>query len=147
MSLYAKHRDVNNFLFLVGFFLMRECTKECTIKGLKIPKGSFVGIPVFTIHRDPEFYPEPDKFDPERFSAKSKESRDPYTYLAFGQGPRNCIGMRFAQMEMKLVLVRLLKKYSFMLAPETQVPLELESKLTLAPKDGHILLRVEKRRI
>jgi len=123
---------------------MRECTKECTVKGLKIPQGSAVIIPVYTLHRDPEFYPDPEKFDPERFSVKNKESRDSYAYLAFGQGPRNCIGMRFAQMEMKLVLVRLLKKYTFVLAPETSVPVQIESRITLTPK-GPIVLKAEKR--
>jgi len=126
---------------------MRECTKKCTIKGLKIPKGTIVLVPTCTLHRDPEFYPDPDTYDPERFSAVAKQSRDPYTYLPFGQGPRNCIGMRFAQMEMKLVLIRLLKKYSFVLASESTVPLTLEAKVALGPKGGRVMLAAEKRNV
>lgn len=125
---------------------MRECTKDCIIKGLKIPKGTIIVIPAYTLHRDPEFYPDPDKFDPERFSAKGKESRDPFSFLGFGYGPRNCIGMRFAQMEMKLVMARLLKRYSFFVAPETQVPVVLQAMITLGPKGG-VVLGVKKRKV
>ena len=91
---------------------------------------------MYSIHRDPEFYPDPDKFDPERFNAEAKQSRDPYTYLPFGHGPRNCIGMRFAQMEMKLALVRILKKFSFAVAPETEIPPSLLSRNTLLCRNG-----------
>ena len=99
---------------------------------------------MYSIHRDPEFYPDPDKFDPERFSAEAKQSRDPYTYLPFGHGPRNCIGMRFAQMEMKLALVRILKKFSFVVAPETEIPIEIALKAVLGAKNG-VKLRVKHR--
>lgn len=123
---------------------MRECTKDCTVKGLKIPKGTTVIIPVYSLHRDPEFFPDPEKFDPERFSAKAKESRDPFTFIGFGNGPRNCVGMRFAQMEMKLVMARLLKRYTFVVATDTRVPVELKLVLGLGPKGG-IVLGVKKR--
>ena len=46
----------------------RECGRDITIKGIHIPKGSLVGIPILAIHTDPEIYPEPDKFDPERYT-------------------------------------------------------------------------------
>ena len=122
---------------------MRECTKACTIKGLKIPKGTTILVPVYSIHRDPKIYPDPERFDPERFNVENKQSRDPYSYLPFGHGPRNCIGMRFARMEMKIVLARILKRISFIVTPETKKP-KLVSKATLTV-DGSILLGVEKR--
>ena len=87
-------------------------------------------VPAYSIYRDPSIYPDPEKFDPERFTAEAKQSRDPYLYHPFGIGPRNCIGMRFALMEIKLVLVRLLKKYSFVKTAETKQP-KLEMKQTL----------------
>ena len=116
--------------------LLRECTKECVIEGLKIPKGCIVTVPVYSIYRDPNIYPNPEQFVPERFTAEAKKARDPYLYLPFGTGPRNCIGMRFAQMEIKLVLVRLLKKFTFLVTSETQIPPPLKSKPTIAPTGG-----------
>ena len=57
-----------------------------------IPKDSVVVISINGIHRDPNNYPEPDKFNPENFSPENKAKRHPYTWSPFGQGPRNCIG-------------------------------------------------------
>lgn len=59
----------------------------------KIEKGSSIIIPIYGIHRDPKYYPNPEKFDPERFSDENKDKIQPGTYLPFGSGPRNCIGM------------------------------------------------------
>lgn len=72
----------------------RVVTQPYTIPGTstEIEKGVRVVIPVYAIHHDPRYYPEPDRFDPERFGDKAKASRPPYTYLPFGEGPRNCIG-------------------------------------------------------
>lgn len=61
---------------------------------VSIPVGQKVWIPMFSIHRDPDIYPEPDKFDPERFSEEAVKARHPMHYLPFGHGPRNCIGKK-----------------------------------------------------
>jgi cytochrome P450 family 3 subfamily A len=122
----------------------RECTKDCVIKGLPIKKGTSVIILAYSVHRDPQYFPDPEKFDPERFSAEAKQSRDPYTYLPFGHGPRNCIGLRFAQMEMKLALVHIFKRFSLVVAPETKIPPVLKIKSILGCADG-IHLRVKRR--
>jgi len=127
-----------------GFLTSRECAQDCDIKGLHIKKGTPIMTSIYSIHHDPEFYPEPEKFDPERFSVEAKLSRDPYTYLPFGHGPRNCIGMRFAQMEMKLALVRILKKFDVVVAPETEIPPEIAIKTVLGAKNG-VKLRVKRR--
>lgn len=75
--------------------LPREALKNYTFKGTKItiPKGTKVWIPAFPIHRDPNIYPDPDKFDPERFTEEAVANRHPMSFLAFGDGPRICIGM------------------------------------------------------
>lgn len=57
-----------------------------------VNKGDKIWIPAHSLHRDPKYFPEPDKFDPERFSDENKHNIQPYTYLPFGVGPRNCIG-------------------------------------------------------
>jgi len=59
---------------------------------IRLPKGTSITIPVLGLHRDPTIYPNPDKFDPERFNTDQIKERHPYVYLPFGQGPRNCIG-------------------------------------------------------
>lgn len=89
--------------------------------GVTIPKGCMVHIPAYVIHHSEEHYPEPEKFDPDRFLPEQKASRDPFTFLAFGSGPRNCIGMRFAMLQLKLLLAATLGKFKFVTAPETEV--------------------------
>src|SRR5690349_509478 len=71
--------------------LTRKSTKEYSIPNTKltIPKGTTIEIPVYAIHRDPEYYPEPEKFDPERFTPENVKTRKPFTYLPFGEGSRN----------------------------------------------------------
>ncbi len=98
---------------------------------LIIPKGCLINVPTYSVHHSEEFYPEPEKFDPDRFLPEQKAARDQYTYLAFGHGPRNCIGMRFALLEMKLVLAATLRKFKFVTVPETEVRPDFRSDLKL----------------
>lgn len=66
----------------------RKCTTEYKIPGtdLIIPKGVQIQLPVYSLHRDPEHYPEPEKFDPERFNAENSKNRNPFTFLPFAEG-------------------------------------------------------------
>lgn len=74
--------------------LERVCTQDYTLpdSDLSLKKGTTVQIPVIGLHYDPDYYPDPYKFDPNRFSAEEKCKRSHYVYLPFGTGPRNCIG-------------------------------------------------------
>eukprot|EP00051_Salpingoeca_urceolata_P016717 m.223841 g.223841 ORF g.223841 m.223841 type:complete len:751 (-) comp18760_c0_seq1:103-2355(-) len=85
-----------------------------------VPEGMIVAIPVWALHHDPELYPDPSVFDPDRFLTGRKPQ--PSTYLPFGQGARNCIGERFALRESKQLLAELILKYRFVPSPRTAPP-------------------------
>ena len=121
----------------------RECVSDYKFNDIYIPAGLQVIIPVYFLHRDPDVWPNPEKFDPERFRSPAKDCRHPYQFLPFGLGPRSCIGMRFALMEIKIALVKFLMKYKFVRSPETQVPLEILAGVTLIPKYG-VHVRIER---
>lgn len=131
-------------LYPIAGRLERVCKRDVEISGVFIPKGTVVMVPTFTLHRDLDLWPEPEEFYPERFSKKNKDSINPYIYLPFGTGPRNCIGMRFAVMNMKLALVTLLQNFSFKPCEETQIPLKLNAQGIIQPEKP-IVLKVELR--
>ncbi|KFM65735.1 Cytochrome P450 3A24, partial [Stegodyphus mimosarum] len=93
--------------------------------GIIIEKGNRVTVPIYSMHYDPEFFPEPEKFDPERWVKDSGKLNHPqYAYLPFGAGPRNCLGMRFALLEIKLGMANILRHYRFKKSERTKVPLQ-----------------------
>ncbi|KAK9308099.1 hypothetical protein QLX08_001816 [Tetragonisca angustula] len=109
-----------------------------------IPKRLMVWIPILAIHRDPDNYPNPDVYNPERFSEEAIAARHPMTFLPFGGGPRNCIGGRFADCQTKVGLVTILRKYKVDACEKTMIPYEFEhSGFLLGPKGG-IYLRLTK---
>uniref|UniRef100_A0A8C1RIS1 unspecific monooxygenase n=1 Tax=Cyprinus carpio TaxID=7962 RepID=A0A8C1RIS1_CYPCA len=107
--------------------LERVCKKTVELNGVTIPKDTLVAIPTYVLYRDPQLWDSPDEFRPERFSPESKSEINQYIFMPFGLGPRNCIGMRFAQMIMKLLVVKLLQNFSMETCKETQIPLELNA--------------------
>ncbi|XP_078572908.1 cytochrome P450 3A8-like isoform X1 [Branchiostoma floridae x Branchiostoma japonicum] len=128
-----------------AIFTTRICTKDTTIQWLKIPKGMTVVIPVLAIHYDPERWPEPKKFIPERFTAEEREKRDQYDWLPFGAGPRNCIGMRLAMMEAKIGLAKVFMKYRIKTGPDTDMTLKLKKLEPFPQPVNGIKLRAELR--
>ncbi|XP_058236763.1 cytochrome P450 3A27-like isoform X4 [Hemibagrus wyckioides] len=122
-------------LYPVLFRLERICKKTVEINGLTIPKDTVVLIPTYTLHRDPEFWPDPETFNPERFTKENKESIEQYAYMPFGLGPRNCIGMRFALVAMKLAVVEILQRFDISLSEETKVPLKMNNSGFLSSKE------------
>ncbi|KAM5228527.1 cytochrome P450 3A11-like [Ctenodactylus gundi] len=117
----------------------RVCKKDIELNGMCIPKGTVLMVPAFALHRDAKHWPEPDVFRPERFSKKNKDSIDPYLYLPFGAGPRNCIGMRFALMNMKLAITKVLQHFSLQPCKDTQIPLKLSRQPLLQPEKPIVL--------
>jgi len=100
--------------------IRRICSETCTLNGVHFPKGCNIILAYFLAHSDPDVWPEPDKFDPERFRDGSSEDRHPFQFNPFGAGPRNCIGMRLAQMEVKITMVELMRKFKFVAGPNTK---------------------------
>jgi len=129
-----------------GTVLMRESMSSYTFDGtnVSIPKGLKVWIPIYSIHRDPDFYPKPDVFDPERFREEAVQNRHPMVYLPFGDGPRNCIGARFAVYQTKLGLVKLLRHYKVETCEKTQIPYINDPKAFLLAPLGGIHLKIVK---
>ncbi|KAJ8253832.1 hypothetical protein COCON_G00204440 [Conger conger] len=121
-------------MFPIGLRIERVCKKSVEINGMTIPKGMVIAIPAYILQHDPTLWPEPEAFKPERFSKDNKESIDPYAYLPFGAGPRNCIGMRFAIIIMKLALLQILQNFNFAVCEDTPIPLDLDASGFLQPK-------------
>ncbi|KAL5273923.1 hypothetical protein ACFFRR_000597 [Megaselia abdita] len=128
----------------------RVCTKTIemqdpeTGESIKIKAGEKIFIPIVGIQRDPKYFPEPSKFDPERFSDENKASINPNTFLPFGIGPRMCIAHRFAYMEIKAILFYMLCDLNLEISEKSCVPLTLDSALPrLQPKNGFWVKMVE----
>ncbi|XP_037538689.1 thromboxane-A synthase [Nematolebias whitei] len=122
-------------LYPIVFRIVREIKQNCALGDLRLPKG-MLEIPAGFLHFDPDHWPEPEKFNPERFTPEARANRHPFVYLPFGTGPRNCVGMRLAQLEIRMALAHLFHKFSVTACSETKVPLELKSISNLGPKNG-----------
>jgi len=114
----------------------RECMEETTINGQLFPAGVTVQISMNHIHWNPEVWEDAEKFDPERFSPERRKDVHPCAWIPFGDGPRNCLGMRFALMEAKLTTVRLLRKYDIVWSDLQREPLRLGKNAVTGPLDG-----------
>ena len=123
-------------LYPPGYFLIRSAKENFYVNGVCVPPCVEIMVPVYAIHHNPEFWDNPEKFDPERFTLDARSKRHPCMYLPFGNGPRNCIGMRFALLEAKIALVKIIKQFKFEKLSDTKVPLPLKSGVTLTPKHG-----------
>src|SRR5690606_713115 len=108
----------------------------CKLGDYLLDKDMLIEVSAYSVHHNPEYYPEPSRYNPDRFMPENKHLLTPYTYLPFGIGPRNCVGMRFAYQEMKLALARIILKYRFL--PNRQTP----DKIKFRTPSG--LLAVEK---
>ena len=126
--------------------LQRTATKDYKMPGhdLVISKEGGVWINAVAIHMDPKHYANPRTFDPEHFSKEAKLARNPYAYLPFGQGPRGCLGMRFAIMEAKLALANVVRNFNLIPSEKTQEPLQLDPTTGIAYVKGGLFIKAEK---
>jgi cytochrome P450 len=112
----------------------RSVLRDVTIGGYAVPAGSEVVIWVYRTHHDPRFYPEPERFMPERFDAEHGAARPKHAYLPFGAGQRACIGQAFAMIEAQLIVATFAQRLSLRYAGKKAPALRLG--VTLAPKGG-----------
>ncbi|XP_029170278.1 cytochrome P450 9e2-like [Nylanderia fulva] len=129
----------------------RICTKNYELppsqpgyKSMTIAPGTTIMIPIYALHHDPKYFPNPDKFDPERFSQENKDNVVPYTYLPFGQGPRKCIGARFVFMKTKILIAHLLRQFILKKTEKTVEPVFDKNSFNLQ-FDGGFWIGLEKR--
>ncbi|XP_077262105.1 cytochrome P450 6k1-like isoform X2 [Temnothorax americanus] len=112
---------------------------------LVLEKGTPVYIPMLGLHYDPEYFPEPHKFDPERFNEENKRNRPSCVYFPFGEGPHVCIGNRFGLLVIKLTLIKILSKYEVTPCEKTMIPVIADPATSLTtPLDGVIYLNMRK---
>ncbi|MBL0211310.1 MAG: cytochrome P450 [Holophagaceae bacterium] len=112
----------------------RQAVEDFELGGYRIRKDSLLILSEWVMHRDPRWWPDPEHFDPLRFTPEQKAARNKFTYFPFSHGPRNCIGEPFAWMEGVLILATLAQKWRLSLVPGH--PVVLDPLFTLRPKHG-----------
>ncbi|XP_059612224.1 cytochrome P450 4d10 [Phlebotomus argentipes] len=117
----------------------REAQTEAKLNDLTIPAGSGIAIGTYFMGRDPDLFPDPETFNPERFSVeRSAETLNPYSYVPFSAGPRNCIGQKFAILEMKSTAAKILRNFELSVDESYKTPV-LMAELILRPENGVVL--------
>jgi len=112
----------------------REPVEDVEIGGYVVPRGSLVTVNTYALQRDPRFFEDPERFDPQRFARGWEERIPRYAYLPFGGGPRVCIGNGFAMMEARLILATVAQRCRLSLEPDQRVvPMQL---VTVRPKES-----------
>lgn len=131
-------------LYPSNWIFVRMADREDRLpSGVTVPAGAKLYLCQYATHRDPRYFPEPERFDPERFDGTSTQDRPQFAYFPFGGGPRVCIGQMYARMEGVLVLASLFRDFRLRLMPGH--PVIPEPAVALRPKNG-IRVRVERRR-
>ncbi len=129
-------------LYPPAWVVGREALEDCTIAGWRIPRGAQVLMPLWSVHRDPRWFEDPERFTPERWLGGLAERLPRFAYFPFGGGPRVCVGNHFAMLEAVLVLATVAQRYR--VSPVGPLELRLLPSVTLRPKDG-VVLRTERR--
>nr|XP_034827796.1 cytochrome P450 3A19-like [Maniola hyperantus] len=135
-------------LYPVLGLLPREVMHDYSLPtGVRLKKGDRIHIPVYHIQRNPEHFPEPEVYRPERFFGEEKKNIKPYTHMPFGEGPRICIGKRFAKMPMHAALLKIFKNYRVELAETMQDKITLNAKSLTMHSVGGIHIKFTPRKV
>jgi cytochrome P450 len=118
-------------LYPPAYAVFREALEDVAIGGYRVPEGTKVSVPQIHVQRDARFFDDPDAFRPERWTDDFEASLPDYAYFPFGGGPRHCIGMRFAMMELKTVLPTIAGAVD--LDPLTDERVDFDTGITLQP--------------
>jgi cytochrome P450 len=130
-------------LYPPAWALGRLALEDYEVAGYRIPRGALVLVSQYVVHRDPRFWPDPERFDPGRWTPEAKAARPQFAYFPFGGGPRRCIGEGFAWTEAVLILAALARRWRARLLPGRAV--ETRPRITLRPGAGGVPMRMEKR--
>ncbi|KAK7863035.1 hypothetical protein R5R35_010777 [Gryllus longicercus] len=118
----------------------RFCSADTTITSasgdIVFPKGSDILIPIMGLHYDPQYWEDPNKFNPDRFNEDNQRKIQHFTYMPFGAGPRMCIGERLALLEMKMALVHLLARFELLASARSPYPARFQACFNLTPEGG-----------
>jgi len=129
-------------LYPPAYVLSRQAVRDVEVSGYRVPAGSVVIVSPYTMHRRPDYFPDPERFDPDRFTPEAEARLPRHAYLPFGAGPRICIGNHFALMEGQLVLATLAQRVTFEWPVDQRIM--PEPLINLRPKRGTVV-RVRRR--
>ncbi|XP_067946150.1 cytochrome P450 4V2-like [Watersipora subatra] len=116
-------------------YVGRELIADTQFGDYLIPKGTAVFTLIMKLHRDPRVFPDPERFDPSRFTSENCTQRSPFAYIPFSAGPRNCIGQKFAMMELKTIVATLLRNFNIE-SVQSREELKINPALVIEPVDG-----------
>ncbi|XP_030835606.1 cytochrome P450 4V2-like [Strongylocentrotus purpuratus] len=125
--------------------IFRKLDEDIMLDGKVVPKETLVALSIYGLHQDPDEFPNPERFDPDRFLPVNAEERHPYAYVPFSAGPRNCIGQKFAMMEDKIILASILRRFSIK-SIQTIDEAKPAGQLILRPAEGNMLVNLSRRK-
>ncbi|XP_032687031.1 cytochrome P450 4C1-like [Odontomachus brunneus] len=126
--------------------IVRRLDENLQIGDYILPKGVEIGIPIYALHRNEKYWPKALTFDPERFLPENMKNIYSYSYIPFSNGPRNCIGIRYAMTSMKVFIATLLRTYKLKVDKKVKIEeIELKMNITLVPVKP-LEVRIEKRK-
>lgn len=129
-------------LYPPGWIFSRRANADLSLGDYDVPAGTDIYISPYLLHRTPEFWPDPDTFDPDRFAKDRLTAENQAAFIPFSLGPRRCIGEHFAMLEMRIHLALLAQRFQMRLTTDESPTLEVGVNLR---SSGSILLRAEKR--
>jgi len=124
-------------------FMNKVCTEETELRGsdglvCRVERGTHIMISTNGLQEDSRYWENPKVFDPDRFGPDRKRRIERFAFLPFSEGPRICVGMKMAQLQMKACLATFLRKYSLELSPKTRLPLKMKATSFLSAADGGV---------